>query len=38
MQHHITKYKANGVQYAEAWMQITLFGKHICFWRKRIKI
>lgn len=38
MHHYITKYKENGVQYAEAWLQINLFGLCFCLWRVRAKI
>jgi len=38
MRHYITKYKEHGVQYAEAWIQINLFGKCFCFSRKKIKV
>lgn len=38
MKHHITKYVENGVRYAEAWIQINLFGKCFCFWKKKIAI
>lgn len=37
MHHYITSYEENGVLYSEAWLQINLFGRAICFWRKRIK-
>lgn len=38
MKHYLTKYVENGTHYAESWLQINLFGKAICFWRKRIVI
>lgn len=38
MHHFITKYTENGVRYAEAWIQINILGRAICFWRKRMKI
>lgn len=38
MKHYITKYQMDGVTYAESWLQINLFGKAICFMKKRIKI
>ena len=38
MKHHITKYKANGKHYAESWLQINMFGKVLCFLKKRIEI
>lgn len=36
MKHYITKYMANGKRYAASWMQFSLFGKCICFSKKRI--
>lgn len=38
MRHHITKYESNGNMYAEAWLQINMFGKCFCFCKKRIKV
>lgn len=38
MKHYITKYEENGKRYAEAWLQINVFGKCLCFWKKRIAI
>lgn len=38
MHHYITKYTENGAMYVESWIQLNLFGKSFCFWRKRIKI
>lgn len=38
MHHYITKYGENGKQYAEAWIQINLFGLCLCFWKKKIRI
>ena len=38
MHHYITKYKEDGVRYAEAWLQVNLFGRSFCLWRVRIKI
>lgn len=38
MKHYITKYRENGKNYAESWMQLNLFGRCFCFWRKRIEI
>lgn len=38
MKHHITKYETDGAMYAEAWMQINLFGKCFCFSKKRTKL
>ena len=36
--HYITKYYENNVLYAEAWIQLNLFGKCFCFSKKRIEI
>lgn len=36
--HYITKYWEDGEHFAEAWLQINLFGKCFCFSRRRIKI
>lgn len=38
MHHYLAKYEENGVKYAEAWLQINIFGRCICFWKKKIKI
>lgn len=38
MHHYITKYEENGKRYAEAWIQINVFGKCICFSRKKVEI
>lgn len=38
MKHYLTTYTENGIRYAEAWLQINLFGKCFCFWRKRREI
>lgn len=38
IKHYITKYKENGKRYAEAWLQINLFGKSYCFYKKKIEI
>lgn len=39
MHHYITKYAdETGQWYAEAWIQINLFGMCFCFWRRQIKI
>ncbi len=38
MKHYITKYREGEKAYAESWLQITLFGKVFCFWKKRIEI
>lgn len=38
MHHFITKYEENGKRYAEAWIQINLFGKCFCIWKKKILI
>lgn len=36
--HYITKYIENGQGYAEAWIQVNLFGTSLCLWRKKIEI
>lgn len=36
--HYITKYREDGVRYAESWLQFNIFGKCYCFNRKRITI
>lgn len=36
--HYITKYEENGILYAEAWMQLNLFEKSICFSKKKIPL
>nr|DAY82952.1 MAG TPA: hypothetical protein [Caudoviricetes sp.] len=38
MHHFITKYEENEKRYAEAWIQINLFGKCFCIWKKKIEI
>lgn len=38
MHHYITKYTEGGIRYAEAWLQINLFGRCFCFWRVKAKI
>ena len=38
MKHYLTKYAENGRRYAEAWLPINIFGRALCFWRKRIEI
>lgn len=38
LHHYITKYQENGETFVEAWLQINLFGKCYCFWKRKIKI
>ena len=38
IKHYITKYVEDGKRYAEAWIQINIFGYSICFWKRRIEI
>lgn len=38
IKHYITKYEESGILYAEAWMQLNLFGKCFCFSKKKIII
>ena len=35
MHHHITIYTENGIHYAEAWLQINIFGRAFCFSRRK---
>lgn len=36
--HYITKYTENEIKYAEAWLQINIFGYTLCFSKRKIKI
>lgn len=36
--HYITKYEENRKLYAEAWIQIDIFGKNFCISKKKIAI
>lgn len=36
--HYITKYEEDGINYAEAWIQLNFLGLCRCFFRKRIQI
>ena len=36
--HYITRYASNGKDYAEAWIQINIFGMCFCVWKKRTTI
>ena len=36
--HYLTKYKENDQWYAEAWLQINLFGLCFCFSKRRIAL
>jgi hypothetical protein len=38
MHHYISKYWENGIHYAEAWIQINLFGRCFCFSKRKIEI
>ncbi len=38
MHHFITIYSESGMWYAEAWLQVNLFGRCLCFSKKRIKL
>lgn len=38
IRHYITKYDEHGTKYAESWLQINIFGKSFCFWRKKNRI
>lgn len=36
--HHLTKYEESGIKYAEAWLQINLFGHVITFGNKKMPL
>ena len=38
IRHYITKYEENGQRYAEAWIQVNVFGKCFCFSKRKIKL
>lgn len=38
VKHYITKYVEDGKRYAEAWIQINIFGYSICFWKRKVEI
>lgn len=38
MRHYITKYHEDGKQKVVSWVQINLFGKSFCFFKKEITI
>ena len=38
VKHYITKYEEDGKLYAEAWIQINIFGRCYCISRKRTEI
>lgn len=38
IKHYITKYEEDGKLYAEAWIQINIFGRCYCISRKRAEI
>ena len=38
VKHYITKYEEDGKLYAEAWIQINIFGRCYCISRKRLEI
>ena len=38
MHHYLTIYREGGTRYAEAWIQINLFGRCICLWRVRKEV
>lgn len=35
IKHHMTKYREDGKQYIESWLQIDLFRRCYCFSRKK---
>ena len=36
--HYITKYEEDGKRYAEAWLQLDVFGLSWCFSKRRIEL
>lgn len=39
LNHYLTKYTTpNGKKYAESWLQLNVFGKSFCFWKRKIEI
>lgn len=38
MHHYITQYIEEGKHYAEAWIQVDVFGRCFCLWKKRIEV
>ncbi len=38
MHHYLTTYTENGKRYAEAWIQLNVFGRSFCFAKRRKKI
>lgn len=36
--HYLTKYEELGTMYAEAWLQINIFDRLICFWKRKIAL
>ena len=38
IRHYITHYASDGKDYAEAWIQINIFGMCFCLWKKRTTI
>ena len=38
IRHYITHYASNGEDYAEAWIQINIFGMSFCLWKTRTTI
>lgn len=38
LHHYITQYENSGKRYAEAWIQLNLFGLCFCFSKRRIEI
>lgn len=38
MKHHLTKYYADEKQFVESWIQVNVFGKCLCFSKKRITL
>lgn len=38
IKHYITKYWTDGKHYAEAWLQLNLFGKCFCFSKRKMEL
>lgn len=39
LNHYLTKYmEPNGKRYAESWLQLNIFEKCFCFWKRKIEI
>lgn len=38
LRHHITKYGSDGKRFCASWLQLNVFGKHLCFSKKIILV